>query len=186
MLTGTAQITAVDQFGRRFVDNVGPGDLWYFHAGIPHSIQGLEPDGCEFILAFDDRNFSEFDTFSIRDWAGHTPKMCWRRISPPRRLRSPLSPASSCISSRATSSPRSRPRSARPAWCRGPSASAWVRSNRTARREAAACASPTRTVFPYPPRSPRRWWRWSRVACVSCTGIRMPTNGSSGSAAMCA
>ncbi|HET8995591.1 MAG TPA: cupin domain-containing protein, partial [Acetobacteraceae bacterium] len=74
MLTGTAQITAVDQLGRRFVDNVGPGDLWYFPAGIPHSIQGLEPDGCEFILAFDDGAFSEFDTFTISDWAGHTPK----------------------------------------------------------------------------------------------------------------
>jgi len=74
MLTGSAQITAVDQHGRRFVDNVGPGDLWYFPAGIPHSIQGLEPAGCEFILAFDDGNFSEFDTFTISDWAGHTPK----------------------------------------------------------------------------------------------------------------
>ena len=74
MLTGTARITAVDELGRRFVDSVGPGDLWYFPAGIPHSIQGLEPDGCEFLLAFDDGNFTEFETFSISDWAGHTPK----------------------------------------------------------------------------------------------------------------
>ncbi len=74
MLTGSAQITAVDQHGGRFVDNVGPGDLWYFPAGIPHSLQGLEPDGCEFILAFDDGAFSEFNTFSISDWAAHTPR----------------------------------------------------------------------------------------------------------------
>jgi hypothetical protein len=30
------------------------GDLWYFGPGIPHSIQGLDPDGCEFLLVFDD------------------------------------------------------------------------------------------------------------------------------------
>jgi oxalate decarboxylase len=74
MLTGRAQITAVDQDGRKFVANVGPGDLWYFPSGIPHSLQGLEPDGCEFLLAFDNGKFSEFDTLSISDWVAHTPK----------------------------------------------------------------------------------------------------------------
>jgi oxalate decarboxylase len=74
MLTGHAQITSVDQDGRNFVANVGAGDLWYFPSGIPHSIQGLEPDGCEFLLAFDDGKFSEFDTLSISDWFAHTPK----------------------------------------------------------------------------------------------------------------
>jgi oxalate decarboxylase len=48
--------------------------LWTFPSGIPHSIQGLEPDGCEFLLAFDDGTFSEFDTLSISDWVAHTPK----------------------------------------------------------------------------------------------------------------
>ena len=42
MLFGRARITAVDQEGRNFIADVGPGDLWYFPAGIPHSIQGLE------------------------------------------------------------------------------------------------------------------------------------------------
>ncbi len=74
MLDGRAQITSVDQAGRNFVANVGPGDLWYFPSGIPHSIQGLEPAGCEFLLAFDDGKFSEFDTLSISDWLAHTPK----------------------------------------------------------------------------------------------------------------
>jgi oxalate decarboxylase len=41
MLYGTARITAVDAQGRNFVDDVGVGDLWFFPAGIPHSIQGL-------------------------------------------------------------------------------------------------------------------------------------------------
>lgn len=73
MLNGHARITAVDQEGRNFVDDVGVGDLWNFPAGIPHSIQGLE-EGCEFLLVFDDGNFSEDSTFLITDWFAHTPR----------------------------------------------------------------------------------------------------------------
>src|SRR5262245_47695445 len=54
MLYGSARITAIDAQGRSFVDDVGVGDLWYFPAGIPHSIQGLNPDGAEFLLVFDE------------------------------------------------------------------------------------------------------------------------------------
>ena len=74
MLKGRARITAIDQDGRTFQDDVGEGDLWYFPAGIPHSIQGLEDDGCEFLLVFDDGNFSEEETFLLSDWLAHTPK----------------------------------------------------------------------------------------------------------------
>jgi oxalate decarboxylase len=73
MLYGTARITAVDAQGRNFVDDVGVGDLWYFPAGIPHSIQGLDPDGAEFLLVFDNGDFDEDDTFLISDWFKHTP-----------------------------------------------------------------------------------------------------------------
>ena len=73
MLAGRARITAVDPQGRNFIDDVGVGDLWNFPAGIPHSIQGLE-DGCEFLLVFDDGNFSENETFQISDWFLHTPR----------------------------------------------------------------------------------------------------------------
>ncbi len=73
MLYGTARITGVDAEGRNFVDDVGVGDLWYFPAGIPHSIQGLGPDGCEFLLVFDDAEFDEDNTFLITDWFKHTP-----------------------------------------------------------------------------------------------------------------
>src|ERR1700692_2568899 len=74
MLKGKARITAIDQDAHAFQDDVGEGDLWYFPAGIPHSIQGLEPDGCEFLLIFDDGNFSEEATFLLSDWLAHTPK----------------------------------------------------------------------------------------------------------------
>lgn len=73
MLYGTARITAVDADGRNFVDDVGVGDLWYFPPGIPHSIQGLNPDGCEFLLVFDDGDFDEENTFLISDWFKHVP-----------------------------------------------------------------------------------------------------------------
>jgi oxalate decarboxylase len=73
MLAGTARITAVDADGRNFIADVGEGDLWFFPAGIPHSIQGLAK-GCEFLLVFDDGDFSEFDTFLLTDWLAHTPR----------------------------------------------------------------------------------------------------------------
>jgi len=73
MLYGSARITAIDQDGRSFVDDVGVGDVWYFPPGIPHSIQGLGPDGAEFLLVFDDGEFDEDNTFLISDWFKHTP-----------------------------------------------------------------------------------------------------------------
>ncbi len=74
MLYGNARITAVDVAGKSFVSDVGVGDLWLFPPGVPHSIQGLGPDGCQFLLVFDDGNFNEFETFLLTDWLAHTPK----------------------------------------------------------------------------------------------------------------
>jgi oxalate decarboxylase len=74
MLAGKARITAVDNDGHSFVADVEPGDLWYFPSGIPHSIQGLQPDGAEFLLAFPNGSFSEDSTFSITDMFAHMPR----------------------------------------------------------------------------------------------------------------
>jgi oxalate decarboxylase family bicupin protein len=57
MLTGAARITAIDNDGKSFVKDVRPRDLWFFPTGTPHSIQGLAPDGCEFLLVFGDGKF---------------------------------------------------------------------------------------------------------------------------------
>ena len=73
MLYGSARITAVDQEGRSHVSDVNEGDLWIFPGGIPHSIQGLSPDGARFLLVFDDGNFNEFETILLTDWIAHTP-----------------------------------------------------------------------------------------------------------------
>jgi oxalate decarboxylase len=74
MLYGSARITAIDAEGKSFVADVNQGDLWYFPTGIPHSIQGLGPDGAEFLLVFDDGNFSEYATVLLSEWMAHTPK----------------------------------------------------------------------------------------------------------------
>ncbi|HYL64257.1 MAG TPA: cupin domain-containing protein [Candidatus Methylomirabilis sp.] len=73
MFYGSARITCIDADGKSFVTDVKQGDLWYFPTGIPHSIQGLSPDGAEFLLVFDDGNFSEYETVLLTDWMAHTP-----------------------------------------------------------------------------------------------------------------
>jgi oxalate decarboxylase len=74
MLYGSARVTVLNPDGTIFIDDVSDGDLWFFPAGYPHSIQGLGPDGCEFLLVFDEGSFSEYQTFLISDWLVHTPQ----------------------------------------------------------------------------------------------------------------
>jgi oxalate decarboxylase len=70
---GTCRITMLDEKGRAYVDDVGAGGLWFFPAGQPHSLQGVGPDGCEFLIVFDDGMASEFNTLLFTDWLSHTP-----------------------------------------------------------------------------------------------------------------
>jgi len=73
VLYGTARITAIDRDGKSFVADTKKNDLWYFPSGIPHSIQGLGPDGTEFMLVFDDGDFSESETVLLSDSMAHLP-----------------------------------------------------------------------------------------------------------------
>jgi oxalate decarboxylase len=73
MLAGNCRLTAIDFAGRPYVQDVAAGDLWFFPTGVPHSLQGLGPDGCEFLLVFNNGKFSEDNTTLISDWAIHTP-----------------------------------------------------------------------------------------------------------------
>src|ERR1700757_3392241 len=59
--------------GQPYVADVKEGDIWYFPSGYPHSLQGLGPDGCEFVICFDDGDASEFNTLLVTDWLAHTP-----------------------------------------------------------------------------------------------------------------
>lgn len=73
MIYGNARVTVLNPDGTIFIDDVSKGDLWFFPAGFPHSIQGLGPDGCEFLLVFDEGMFSEDNTFLLSEWVAHTP-----------------------------------------------------------------------------------------------------------------
>jgi len=73
VVSGHCRTTVLDPNGPAATDTFGPGDVWYFPRGWGHSIQGIGPGECQFILIFDNGNFSEEHTFSITDWLAHTP-----------------------------------------------------------------------------------------------------------------
>src|SRR6202046_4469943 len=73
VLYGNARVTVMNPDGTLFIDDVSEGDLWIFPAGHPHSIQGLGPDGTEFLLVFNQGAFSEDGTMLLSEWIAHTP-----------------------------------------------------------------------------------------------------------------
>ena len=73
MTEGKCRVTTLSPEGLPSVEDVFKEDLWFFPAGLPHSLQGLGPDGAEFILAFDNGNQSESNTLLLTDWLAHTP-----------------------------------------------------------------------------------------------------------------
>jgi oxalate decarboxylase len=73
MTYGSCRVTVLDAEGRPYIADLQAGDLWYFPAGLPHSLQGLGPDGCEFVICFDDGRANEFNTLLLSDWFAHTP-----------------------------------------------------------------------------------------------------------------
>src|SRR3984885_8526973 len=73
VLYGNARVTVMSPEGKMFIGDVSQGDLWIFPAGHPHSIQGLGPDGTEFLLVFPQGGFSEDGTMLLSAWMAHTP-----------------------------------------------------------------------------------------------------------------
>ncbi|KAL1411554.1 hypothetical protein Q8F55_002516 [Vanrija albida] len=74
IIEGECRITVLDTEGGCFIDDLKKGDLWYFPTGFPHGIQGLGDRGVEFLLIFDDGNFSEDSTFLLTDYLARTPR----------------------------------------------------------------------------------------------------------------
>ncbi|KAF9230834.1 putative oxalate decarboxylase/oxidase [Melanogaster broomeanus] len=79
VIKGNVQVTGVNTKGQNFLGTANAGDLWYFPAGIPHSLQATNDtvDGAEFLLVFDSGSFSEDATFLVKylsDWLPHVPK----------------------------------------------------------------------------------------------------------------
>ncbi len=74
VLDGRVRTTVIDPEGCAETNDFNPGDVWYFPRGHGHMLECLGDRPCHFILIFDNGYFSEFGTFSITDWIGHTPK----------------------------------------------------------------------------------------------------------------
>jgi oxalate decarboxylase len=72
VLKGKCRVTTIDPKGHSQIADFNPGDVWYFPRGFGHSIEGIGSEDCLFVLVFDNGYFSEFGTFSISDWIGHT------------------------------------------------------------------------------------------------------------------
>lgn len=63
---GCLRVAAVNDEGKSFVDDLCEGDVWFFPAGIPHSLQAFDK-GVEFLLVFDQGTFSEDETFLVSE-----------------------------------------------------------------------------------------------------------------------
>src|SRR4051812_21121517 len=70
---GRVRTTVLSPGGYRETNDFEPGDVWYFPRGHGHMLECLGDEPCHFVLIFDNGYFSEFGTFSITDWIGHTP-----------------------------------------------------------------------------------------------------------------
>jgi oxalate decarboxylase len=74
VIEGHVRTTVIDPQGASETNEFDPGDIWYFPRGHGHMLECLGDQPAHFILIFDNGYFSEFGTFSITDWLGHTPK----------------------------------------------------------------------------------------------------------------
>ncbi|CAK5261957.1 unnamed protein product [Mycena citricolor] len=76
VLKGHIRISTLTPEGEIYVGDVSEGDIWYFPAGNPHSLQAKNTtaDGAEFLLVFDSGRFTEDNTFLLTDWLAHVPK----------------------------------------------------------------------------------------------------------------
>ncbi len=73
VIKGRVRTTVIGPDGLSETNDFDPGDVWYFPRGHGHAVQNLGKEEAHFILVFDDGGFSEYRTFSIADWLGHTP-----------------------------------------------------------------------------------------------------------------
>src|SRR4051812_36105242 len=71
---GRVRTTVISPLSYTETNDFEPGDVWYFPRGHGHMLECLGDEPCHFVLIFDNGYFSEFGTFSITDWIGHTPK----------------------------------------------------------------------------------------------------------------
>lgn len=49
VLKGSVRVSATNDLGEFFIDDLQEGDVWFFPPGVPHSLQALD-EGVEFLL----------------------------------------------------------------------------------------------------------------------------------------
>ncbi len=74
VVEGQVRTTVIEPHGYAETNDFRAGDVWMFPRGHGHMLECLGDKPTHFILIFDNGYFSEFGTFSITDWLGHTPK----------------------------------------------------------------------------------------------------------------
>ena len=179
MTRGKCRITTIDAEGRPSIDDVEEGDLWFFPAGLPHSLQGLGPEGAEFVLAFDNGKTvrEQYAAAHGLDRA-HAARGAGQEFGVPKELFRNIPLNNLWIFQGAEPGDLAADRAAagvqpgtEPVVFRLPA------PNQSRKPVAAAFKSPTAPISrsPEPWRQP--WSRSSRAGCERCTGTQTPTNG---------
>ncbi|KAJ9397493.1 hypothetical protein DTO282F9_5672 [Paecilomyces variotii] len=78
VMNGSVRVQTMNEDGETFVDDVTAGDVWYFPAGVPHSLQALD-EGAEFMLVFDEGDFNDGGTGLISEMFLRNPKEVWSK-----------------------------------------------------------------------------------------------------------
>ncbi|KAJ5643529.1 uncharacterized protein N7484_006036 [Penicillium longicatenatum] len=73
ILNGSVRVQGMNEDGETFTDDVTAGDVWFFPSGVPHSLQALDA-GAEFMLVFDEGDFSDGNTGLITEMFLRNPK----------------------------------------------------------------------------------------------------------------
>ena len=186
---GACRITVLDPDGHASVQDVGVGDLWYFPAGYPHSLQGLGKDGCEFVIVFDEGRQSEYNTLLVTDWIAHTPPaILAENFGVPEDTFKSIPLNDLWIFQGQEPGPLAQDQAAVASGGAPPNPFTFSLggSKPVARNNPARCVSPTAARSRSQRRSRRPSKRSSPAACARCIGIPMRTNGNIGSRAKAA
>jgi len=182
MTYGNCRVTILDENGRPEVADVKEGDLWYFPAGLPHSLQGLDPDGCEFVLAFDNGEASEFNTLLLTDRIAHTPpEVLAKNFGVPVEAFKNIPVHNKWIYQSDSAAPPLATVEAQIAAAAGKPPNPYVfrladmKPSRETKSGTIRIADSTTSLFRK--QLPRQWSRLSQAVCAICTGILMPMNG---------
>lgn len=164
--------------------DVEAGDLWYFPAGYPHSLQGLGPDGCEFVIVFDEGDQSEYGTLLLTDWLAHTsPELLAKNFGVAQDVFRNIPLQNLWIFQGKEPGPLSKDQEAVAGTGLPPFPFTYkLAASKPLKENAAgvirlADSSAFTVSKPLPPPLKRS----SRAACAKCTGIPMRTNGNTGS-----